>query len=406
MCRYAQRSQADCDILPKIGCAGQSSPCARVAKSSSSASSSATSAANSTGRVPVDLLIDLRACRNAGRPRHGQVQRDPLHQRSLHGAGRVADGLLAADHAAGVAEVADHLMRRHRPPAARGLGTHRSQPANDLRSACFPRERLHVFTYRVTGRAPVLDGRSTALTSRSAARHRPRGTRRARAAGRLPRPPAARGRQDVPQRVELRAARERRAPRSSPWRPRAGDASSPVACSPTSHSSQPSWKIASGSSWIFSALERRRASRASRPDGDRARPSGSRSRSESIGMRDGLRMSSSILARLVAAAGQSRARSRGCRRRPPATTRGRLDRQEPIDIAGHQQRLLEARGDVRIEPARLGMRGDRLVVQAAVAARVDEPGEELRIVAVAARPRRAGARARRCAWPMSASRFA
>ena len=63
-------------------------------------------------------------------------------------------------------------------------------------------------------------------------------------------------------------------------------------------------------------------------------------------------------------------------------TRGALDGQEPIDVARHEQRLLEARRDVRVEPACLGVRGDGLFVQAAVAARVDEPGEELRIVAV------------------------
>ena len=50
-------------------------------------------------------------------------------------------------------------------------------------------------------------------------------------------------------------------------------------------------------------------------------------------------------------------------------------------------------GDVRVEPARLGVRGDRLLVEAAVAAGVDEAGEELGVVAVARRPRRAGARA-------------
>ena len=43
---------------------------------------------------------------------------------------------------------------------------------------------------------------------------------------------------------------------------------------------------------------------------------------------------------------------------------------------------VEARRDVRIEPACLGVRGDRLFVQAAIAAGVDEPGEQLRIVAV------------------------
>ena len=67
----------------------------------------------------------------------------------------------------------------------------------------------------------------------------------------------------------------------------------------------------------------------------------------------------------------------------PAIERRRLDGQQPIDVAGHQQRLLEARRDVRIEPAGLGVRGDRLVEEPAVAAGVDESGEQLGIVAVA-----------------------
>jgi hypothetical protein len=35
-----------------------------------------------------------------------------------------------------------------------------------------------------------------------------------------------------------------------------------------------------------------------------------------------------------------------------------FNRHQPIDIAGHEQRLFEARRDVRIEPACLGMRGE------------------------------------------------
>ena len=62
-------------------------------------------------------------------------------------------------------------------------------------------------------------------------------------------------------------------------------------------------------------------------------------------------------------------------------------------------------GDIRVEPPCLGVGGDRLVVQAAIAAGVHEPGEELGVVAVTIglASRRTTAR---CAWPMSASRFA
>ena len=63
--------------------------------------------------------------------------------------------------------------------------------------------------------------------------------------------------------------------------------------------------------------------------------------------------------------------------------RRRLHGQEPLEITCHQQRLSETRGDVRVEPACLGVRGDGLVVESTVATRVDEPREQLRIVAVA-----------------------
>ena len=45
-------------------------------------------------------------------------------------------------------------------------------------------------------------------------------------------------------------------------------------------------------------------------------------------------------------------------------------------------RLLDARGDVRVEPPRLLVRGDRLLEEPAVAAGVDEAREQLGVVAV------------------------
>ena len=66
----------------------------------------------------------------------------------------------------------------------------------------------------------------------------------------------------------------------------------------------------------------------------------------------------------------------------PRNDRRRLDSQQPLDVSGHQQRLLEAGWDVRIEPARLGVCGDRLCVEPAVATGMNEPGEQLRIVAM------------------------
>ena len=56
---------------------------------------------------------------------------------------------------------------------------------------------------------------------------------------------------------------------------------------------------------------------------------------------------------------------------------------EPVDVALHHQRLLKAGHDVRVEPPRLGMRGDGLLEQARIAAGVHEAREELGVVAVA-----------------------
>ena len=67
----------------------------------------------------------------------------------------------------------------------------------------------------------------------------------------------------------------------------------------------------------------------------------------------------------------------------PATSAARLDGHQSVDVAVHQQRLLDAGRHVGIEPPRFGVRGDRLLEQAAVAAGVDESREELGIVAVA-----------------------
>ena len=69
----------------------------------------------------------------------------------------------------------------------------------------------------------------------------------------------------------------------------------------------------------------------------------------------------------------------------PAAVATARDREQPLDVARHQHRLLDARGDVRVEPPRLLVGGDRLLEEPAVAAGVDEPGEELGVVAVALR---------------------
>ncbi len=61
----------------------------------------------------------------------------------------------------------------------------------------------------------------------------------------------------------------------------------------------------------------------------------------------------------------------------------RLERQQTLEVPRHVQRLLDAGGHVRIEPPCLAVRGDPLLVEAAVAAGMDETGKQLGIVAVA-----------------------
>src|SRR5207247_2976411 len=63
----------------------------------------------------------------------------------------------------------------------------------------------------------------------------------------------------------------------------------------------------------------------------------------------------------------------------------RPDGEQTLDVGRHQYRLLEAGGDVRIEPPRLAVGGDRLFVESAIATGVHEPREQLRVVAVTLR---------------------
>ena len=137
--------------------------------------------------------------------------------------------------------MADHLVRGHRP----------QRRALSGRSAG-RRRRISALS---SGRARVFMA-SGAVIGRAAARRPPRGTRPARARG-PPRPaaaaPGSRDRSRSASNCGLR--RPGSAPRSSPSPPRAADAARPRSCSPTSQSSQPSWKMASGSSMIFEPAE-------------------------------------------------------------------------------------------------------------------------------------------------------
>ena len=66
----------------------------------------------------------------------------------------------------------------------------------------------------------------------------------------------------------------------------------------------------------------------------------------------------------------------------PATSAGGSNASRRSTSPVHEQRLLDARRHVGIEPPRLGVRGNRLLEETAVAARVDETCEEFRIVAM------------------------
>src|SRR5215510_6350346 len=74
------------------------------------------------GRRSADLLIHFRPRLDSARPRQRRVQRDPFHNRARK---RVADRrnlFLAEREFKRVAQVTDHLMRRHLappPPAVR-----------------------------------------------------------------------------------------------------------------------------------------------------------------------------------------------------------------------------------------------------------------------------------------------
>ena len=87
---------------------------------------------------------------------------------------------------------------------------------------------------------------------------------------------------------------------------------------------------------------------------------------------------------LVPAAGESEANHADAGVSAAGERRG-LDCKKPLDIRRHQHRLLETRGNVWIEPARLRVCRDRLLVEPAIPARVHEPGEQFRVIAMPAR---------------------
>ena len=90
-----------------------------------------------------ELLIDLRFRGDAGRPSQRHVEGDPFDDRAFDQAAGVAHGFLTHRHAKRVAQMADHLVRRHPSPAAPALWTHLPQPVKDLRRLLMPGQRLH-----------------------------------------------------------------------------------------------------------------------------------------------------------------------------------------------------------------------------------------------------------------------
>ena len=188
--------------------------------SSTSASSCATSAAKSAGLVPAQLLIDLRpASRIPAGHGSGQVQRDPLDDRPLQQRrwrGSRASGPI--DHAEGVAQMADHLVRRHPSPAAGAVRAHAVSAAGGSRpcraagpgSSCVARARLS--RSRPSSRSPPASRNAASACWRPASASASSAWKRGIAA----------------QRVELPAAARASARRSSPWRPRAAGGRAPA----------------------------------------------------------------------------------------------------------------------------------------------------------------------------------
>ena len=108
--------------------------------------------------------------------------------------------------------------------------------------------------------------------------------------------------------------------------------------------------------------------------------------------------SRAALARLLVAARQPERRSpesRRRRRRSPAAPVASSRSRSPA-ISSVCSTLV---GTFGIEPARLGVRGDRLLEEPAVAAGVDEAGEQLGVVAVAVGLAQQPHASRACAWP-------
>ena len=269
--------------------------------------------------------------------------------------------------------MADHLVRRHPSPAAGAVRPHRSQPAKDLGLVARPGQRLHAppsrrhrwTVTRPSSRSPPASRNAASACSRPASASASSAWKRGIA----------------PQRVELRAARERRRDEVA-----LGDRAPELVEAPlvlADVAEQPA--LLEDRLRVVHDLqraERRTCWRACPRAADRARPSGTRSTTG----RPGCATPARIVEQRRRASSRRPASPRPMTRipsSPPRDDRRRLDGQEPLDVARHQQRLLEAGGDVRVEPARLVVRGDRLLVEPAVAAGVDEPREQLRIVAVA-----------------------
>ena len=300
-----------------------------------------------------------------GRPPHRRIQGDPLDDRALH-ADRSA-GLTAFRPVAiqkRVAQMTHHLVRGHRPPATGAPGWIRVLSRDRISSRSRgSRQRLH---------------------RRAAARRRPsrNAGKRAVAAG------LRFGQQRLKSRASsrslsncrlARASRAAKYPLATARRRRPSPAL--VFADVTQH---PAFlKDGFGVVLNLQRAERRDARRPCPRAVDRATRSGSRSRP---GMSE-----------CAMAAGGMSQRSRASSRRPaspspitrmpssaPATTGGSSTPISPSMSPHHHQRPFDAGRHVRIEPARLGVRGERLVVQPAVAAGVNEARKQLGIVAVPA----------------------
>src|SRR5205085_2992143 len=98
------------------------------------------------GSRPADLLIRFGARLVTFRPRERRLKRDPLEYRPLE---RITDrlgGAHAHRHPERIAQMTDHLMRRHAPPKPSAVWSELSQPRDNFVSLLLLAQTLQLQT--------------------------------------------------------------------------------------------------------------------------------------------------------------------------------------------------------------------------------------------------------------------